>query len=44
MEKLDHMTILGAALHIVRDDGRMTEQLTRSRSRPRLIVEDTGGF
>jgi cysteine synthase len=45
-EKLDYMTILGAALHIVRsDDGRMTEQLTRGMvEAARLIVEDTGGF
>ena len=45
-EKLDHMTILGAMLHIVHsDDGRMTERLTRDMiDAARIIVDETGGF
>jgi cysteine synthase A len=43
-EKLDHMAILGARLHVVpSDDGRMTEQLTRIMiERARAIAADTG--
>jgi cysteine synthase A len=45
-EKLDHMKILGAALHIVRSEsGGMTEKLTRDMvEAARVITEQTGGF
>lgn len=45
-EKLDHMRILGAKLHIVRSDsGRMTEKLTRDMvEAARVITARTGGF
>ncbi|MGH9142674.1 MAG: PLP-dependent cysteine synthase family protein [Vicinamibacterales bacterium] len=45
-EKLDHMRILGARLHIVTsDDGRMTEKLTRDMiEAARVIAVDTGAF
>jgi cysteine synthase A len=45
-EKLDHMQLLGAHLHVIEsDDGRMTEKLTRDMiEAARLIAEDTGGF
>lgn len=45
-EKLDHMLILGAHLHIVRSDsGRMTEKLTRDMvEAARIITAETGGF
>jgi cysteine synthase A len=45
-EKLDHMRILGADLHIVpSDSGRMTEKLTRDMiEAARLVAEKTGGF
>jgi cysteine synthase A len=45
-EKLDHMRILGATLHIVpSDSGRMTEKLTRDMvEAARGITERTGGF
>ena len=45
-EKLDHMAILGAQLHIVRSDsGRMTEKLTRDMvEAARIITAETGGF
>jgi cysteine synthase len=45
-EKLDHMEILGAELHIVPSDGgRMTERLTRDMvEAARVITERTGGF
>jgi cysteine synthase len=45
-EKLDHMRILGADLHIVRSDsGRMTEKLTRDMvEAARVITEETGAF
>lgn len=45
-EKLDHMRILGARLHIVRSDGgRMTEKLTRDMiEAARDIATRTGGF
>jgi cysteine synthase len=45
-EKLDHMRLLGAELHIVRSDsGRMTEKLTRDMvERARVITEETGAF
>ena len=45
-EKLDHMRILGANLHIVQSEsGRMTEKLTRDMiEAARLIAANTGGF
>jgi len=45
-EKLDHMRLLGAHLHIVRSDGgRMTEKLTRDMvEAARVIAAQTGGF
>jgi cysteine synthase A len=45
-EKLDHMRILGATLHVVpSDEGRMTEKLTRDMvEAARALTEQTGGF
>lgn len=45
-EKLDHMRLLGARLHIVASDGgRMTEKLTRDMiEEARLIAEAKGSF
>jgi cysteine synthase len=45
-EKLDHMRLLGAELHVIEsDDGRMTEKLTRDMvEAARLLTEKTGGF
>jgi len=45
-EKLDHMRILGARLHVVPSDGgRMTEKLTREMiAVARGIAAETGGF
>jgi cysteine synthase A len=45
-EKLDHMRILGARLHVIRSDqGRMTEKLTRDIiEAARVIAEKTGAF
>jgi cysteine synthase A len=45
-EKLDHMKILGARLHIVRSEsGRMTEKLTRDMiDAARIIADKTGSF
>src|SRR6185295_6343236 len=45
-EKLDHMKILGARLHILRSDsGRMTEKLTRDMVEAAgVIAAKTGGF
>jgi cysteine synthase A len=45
-EKLDHMRILGARLHIVPSDGgRMTERLTRDMiEAARTITKESGGF
>jgi len=45
-EKLDHMRILGATLHIVpSEEGRMTEKLTRDMvEAARVLTERTGGF
>ncbi|HZT76797.1 MAG TPA: cysteine synthase family protein [Vicinamibacterales bacterium] len=45
-EKLDHMRILGAALHVVpSDSGRMTEKLTRDMvEAARLLTDRTGAF
>jgi cysteine synthase A len=45
-EKLDHMKILGATLHIVRSEsGRMTEKLTRDMiEAARIIADKTGSF
>ena len=45
-EKLDHMMLLGAELHVVESDGgRMTEKLTRDMvETARLLTEQTGGF
>ena len=45
-EKLDHMRILGATLHVVQsDEGRMTEKLTRDMvEAARVLTERTGGF
>jgi cysteine synthase len=45
-EKLDHMAILGARLHVVRSEGGgMTERLTREMiEAARVIVQETGGF
>jgi cysteine synthase A len=44
--KLEHMKVLGAALHIVPSDGgRMTEKLTRDMvEAARVIAVDTGSF
>ncbi len=45
-EKLEHMKVLGATLHVVRSDGgRMTEKLTRDMvEAARVIAERTGAF
>lgn len=45
-EKLDHITLLGAKLHIVpSDSGRMTEKLTKDMiEEARIIVEAKGSF
>jgi len=45
-EKLDHMRLLGARLHIVESDGgRMTEKLTRDMiEQARVIAEAKGAF
>jgi len=45
-EKLAHMKMLGATLHIIRSDsGHMTEKLTRDMiEAARVIAEDTGSF
>jgi cysteine synthase A len=45
-EKLDHMRILGARLHLVPSDGgRMTEQLTRAMiEAARVIAASSGAF
>src|ERR1700691_2038022 len=45
-EKLEHMKVLGAALHIVPSDGGwMTEKLTRDMvEAARVIAVDTGSF
>ncbi|MEE1610853.1 PLP-dependent cysteine synthase family protein [Microvirga sp. CF3016] len=45
-EKLDHMRLLGASLHIVESDsGRMTERLTKDMiERARIIAEAKGSF
>lgn len=45
-EKLDHMRLLGATLHIVASDsGRMTEKLTRDMiEQARVIAEAKGSF
>ncbi len=45
-EKLDHMALLGARLHIVpSDDGRMTEKLTRDMIRVAgVLARDTGAY
>ena len=45
-EKLDHMQILGASLHIIKsDDGRMTEKLTRDMvEAARVIANKPGTF
>src|SRR5512132_375718 len=45
-EKLDHMRILGARLHVVPSDGgRMTEQLTRAMiEAARVIAASSGAF
>jgi len=45
-EKLDHMTLLGASLHVLASDGgRMTEKLTRDMiEAARIITAETGGF
>lgn len=45
-EKLEHMKILGATLHIVRSEsGRMTEKLTRDMiEAARIIAAETGAF
>jgi cysteine synthase A len=45
-EKLDHMRLLGATLHIVESDGgRMTEKLTRDMiEQARVIAEAKGSF
>jgi cysteine synthase A len=45
-EKLDHMRVLGAQLHIVPSDaGRMTEKLTRDMvEAARAISGETGGY
>ena len=45
-EKLDHMTLLGARLHVVPSDGgRMTAQLTRAMvDAARTIAAETGAY
>src|SRR5471030_697452 len=45
-EKLEHMKILGARLHIVRSEsGRMTEKLTRDMiEAARIVAVETGSF
>jgi cysteine synthase A len=45
-EKLDHMRLLGATLHIVESDsGRMTEKLTKDMiEQARIIAEEKGSF
>jgi cysteine synthase len=45
-EKLDHMTIMGAKLQVLRSDsGRMTEKLTRDMiAAARVIAEETGAL
>ena len=45
-EKLDHMRILGAELHVIESDaGRMTEKLTRDMiEAARIIAEENGGY
>jgi cysteine synthase A len=45
-EKLDHIAILGARLHVVHSDsGRMTEKLTRDMvEAARVVATETGGF
>ncbi|MBM6580904.1 cysteine synthase family protein [Microvirga sp. BT689] len=45
-EKLDHMRLLGATLHIVKSDsGRMTEKLTKDMiEQARIIAEAKGSF
>ncbi|WP_201862087.1 PLP-dependent cysteine synthase family protein [Microvirga soli] len=45
-EKLDHMRLLGATLHIVESDsGRMTEKLTKDMiEQARIIAEEKGPF
>ncbi|HVB38017.1 MAG TPA: cysteine synthase family protein [Vicinamibacterales bacterium] len=45
-EKLDHMKLLGARLHIVpSDSGHMTAKLTRDMvEAARIVTEETGGF
>jgi cysteine synthase A len=45
-EKLDHMRLLGATLHIVESDGgKMTEKLTRDMiETARVIASETGGL
>jgi cysteine synthase A len=45
-EKLDHMRLLGATLHVIEsDEGRMTENLTRDMvEAARALTERTGGF
>jgi cysteine synthase A len=43
-EKLDHMRILGARLHVVPSDGgRMTEQLTRAMIEAARVIAATSG-
>lgn len=45
-EKLDHMRLLGARLHVIAsDEGRMTEKLTRDMvATAAAIVEERGGY
>jgi cysteine synthase len=45
-EKLDHMRLLGATLHVIPSDaGRMTEKLTRDMiAAAGVIAEETGAF
>jgi cysteine synthase A len=45
-EKLDHMRVLGAKLHVVpSESGRMTGKLTRDMiEAARVIAEETGGY
>jgi cysteine synthase A len=45
-EKLEHMRLLGAELHLIESDrGRMTEKLTRDMiEAARLIAEQTGAY
>jgi cysteine synthase len=43
-EKLDHMRLLGAELHVVRSDsGRMTEKLTRDMIEAARVIADANG-